>query len=72
MKTYEYYINLDERGEFYSDVRDENGETVVEFDTEFAIDASEQAMDIRDTDEIAEYLQMMGVISDDDEVIKGN
>lgn len=26
-----YYINLDERGEFYADVRDQSGETVFEF-----------------------------------------
>lgn len=30
MKTYEYYIDLDERGSFLADVRDENGETVFE------------------------------------------
>ena len=29
-KTFEYYINLDERGEFYADVRNQNGETVLE------------------------------------------
>lgn len=29
-KNYFYYINLDERGEFYADVRDSKGETVFE------------------------------------------
>lgn len=29
-KEYLYYINLDERGEFYADVRDENGNTIFE------------------------------------------
>jgi hypothetical protein len=28
--TYEYHINLDERGQFYADVRNENGDTVYE------------------------------------------
>lgn len=27
---YGYYINLDERGEFYADVRDQNGNTIFE------------------------------------------
>ena len=32
MKTYYYYINKDERGEFNADVRDENDNTVFETD----------------------------------------
>lgn len=30
METFTYHINLDERGEFFADVRDSNGETVFE------------------------------------------
>ncbi len=30
MKTITYYINLDERGEFYADVRDEQEKTIFE------------------------------------------
>jgi len=29
-KTYRYFINLDERGEFYADVRDENDNSIFE------------------------------------------
>jgi len=32
-KTYTFHVNLDERGEFYADVRDSEGETVFEIDT---------------------------------------
>lgn len=30
MKIFEYFINLDERGSFYADVRNPQGETVFE------------------------------------------
>jgi hypothetical protein len=33
MATFKYYVNLDERGEFYADVRNEQGKTVYEIDT---------------------------------------
>lgn len=30
MANYEYWINLDERGEFFADVRDADGKTILE------------------------------------------
>ena len=30
VKTFHYYINLDERGEFYADVRDERDQTITD------------------------------------------
>ena len=39
MKKYYYYINLDERGIFESDVRDSEDNTIIQFDTEGILEA---------------------------------
>jgi len=61
MGTFEYYINLDERGEFFADVRDSNGETVFEihgFDLfQFGI-----LLDKYDVDNLADYLVDLGIL----------
>jgi len=46
-----YYVNLNERGSFYADVRDESGETVFEVRAGDALDADESDLvpDVVDT-----------------------
>jgi len=61
---YGLYINLDERGEFYADVRDVNDKTVFEINTEEAEDLVEGGFikDPREPDEIESYLKDAGII----------
>jgi len=65
MKKYLYYINLDERGEFYADVRTESGDTVFEihgydfFEDGFMADKA-------DTGGLVEHLQTLGIMSEND------
>ena len=62
---YEYHINLDERGEFYADVRDESGNTVFEI---HGFDIFEDGY-MRHKDDIAglgEYLLDLGIVKDTD------
>lgn len=67
MTTYYYYINLDERGDFFADVRKENDETIVEFRD--AEDFYEDGFgDIRSVNDVEDYLKSVGVINADDEV----
>lgn len=69
-QTYEYYINLDERGEFYADVRDEDGQTVFEIKGPEGIEAAfmNGPNDLRG---LGQYLRIMGVISKGSMVVKG-
>lgn len=73
MSTYRYHINLDERGEFYADVRDPFGETVFEINTEAAYGLVEGGMvkDVRNPSKIKEHLVYLNFIDDGDEVISG-
>lgn len=65
---YEYWINLDERGEFFADVRADGGETVFEihgaeiFEDGFMRNKS----DVRG---LEAYLKSLGVIGKRDEII---
>lgn len=75
MKSYGYFINLDERGEFYADVRDpDTGETVFEITTPGATELVEDGFvkDVRDPGEIELHLIDLGIIEPDDEVIAEN
>ncbi len=75
MKEYEYFINLDERGEFYADVRDpDTGDTIFEITTPDATELVEDGFvkNLHDAAEIESHLIYLGVIEPDDEVIKGN
>lgn len=70
-QTFEYYINLDERGEFFADVRDESGNTVFElhgyqmFDDGFMSDSD-------DMDGLKAYLIEQGIMSEEDKLVDAN
>ena len=71
---YEYFINLDERGEFFADVRDDSENTIFEI----------QGLDIyclledgfmsnsRDIDGLTEYLVFLEVITPSDSITLAN
>ena len=73
-RRYEYYINMDERGEFNSDVRDELGRTVWECESiEFANGLWEcERVNVRDVRSLEQYLQHIGVIDGCATLEKGN
>ena len=67
--TYTYYINLDERGSFYADVRDQNEKTVFEIragnelaEDETSIFEDGYMRDARDVDGLTDYLRDLRVI----------
>ena len=69
---YGYYINLDERGSFYADLRDASGETV------FEIRADGEEIDLvdagymrhkTDIDGLAEHLRALEIIPRDAEIL---
>jgi len=68
--TYEYYINLDERGEFNADVRDADGKTVFEFDGEFFdygwMDSKQDVVGLN------EYLRTMNIIPSNSRTVVAN
>jgi hypothetical protein len=69
----EYFINLDERGEFYSDVRNaKTGETLIEFHTEEAIEWTEDGDNIRDAKTVLTYLIDVGVVRKGSTIEMGN
>lgn len=69
---YEYFINLDERGEFYSDVRDaKTGETIIEFHRE-ADEWDEDDEDIRDCNAVLRYLIDCCIVPKGSTMTKGN
>lgn len=68
-----YYVNLDERGEFYADVRNTGGETVFEIRISDAEDSNivedgfmAHKNDVRG---LEEHLADLGVIGKSDEVL---
>jgi len=69
-KTYEYYINLDERGEFSADVRDPNGKTVVEFGEGIFEDGFMRNKN--DISGLEDYLKSVKIIKSSDRVVKAN
>lgn len=75
MKTYGYYVDLDERGTFQASVRDENDQIV------YNIDNSEDAFDIfecgfmrhkGDLDGLTSYLVDLGVLKRGDRILSYN
>ena len=65
MKHYYYYINLDERGEFFADVRDKNDKTIFNLHGhEFFEDGF--MSDRYDLDGLHEYLVDVGLINEND------
>jgi hypothetical protein len=75
MANFEYFINLDERGEFNADVRNGKGKTVFEIPdiealNEFIEDGF--ANHGRDLDGINEYLQTVGILPTGAKLVRGN
>jgi hypothetical protein len=65
--TYGYSVNLDERGQFYADVRSEDGRTVFEVRSADSDDESDLVQDgfmsnWLDIAGLSSYLEQMGVI----------
>jgi hypothetical protein len=60
-----YHINLDERGEFFADVRDENDTTVFEIHG-FDIFEDGFMADAHDIDGLTAYLQHLNIIQSSD------
>ncbi len=72
MKTYKYYVNLDERGEYYADIRDENETTIVEIDTEYAQFLSEERVKLDNMTSIWNHFRTIGMIEYKSILTKGN
>lgn len=76
---YEYYINLDERGSFYADVRDPSGKTVFEIKAGNELDEGESSIfddgfmfDADDIGGLESYLKDLGILKSNDSIRKGN
>lgn len=71
LKSFGYFIDLDERGEFFADVRNSDGETVFEIKG-YDIFRDGFMKHKEDLDGLEEYLVSLGIMKDDDELVKGN
>lgn len=71
LRTYYYFVNLDERGEFAADVRDENDKTVWEtkgnevFEDGFMKNKN-------DLVGLKEYLVQLGIMNPSDKLLSSN
>jgi len=71
-KTYEFYVNLDERGSFYADVRDpDTDESIYEIDTEKIQQLGEDGYmrHNQDYEGLESYLKQLDIIKEDDGII---
>ena len=68
---YNYYINLNERGYFFADVRNNDGETIFEIHG-FDIFEDGFMSDQDDLDGLHELLVSHGYINKTDEIVRGN
>jgi len=68
---FSYYINLDERGEFFADVRDHADNTVLEI---HGVDIFEDGFMSHkyDLDGLRDYMATLGICTRDDNIIPGN
>ena len=71
-----YHVNLNERGSFYADVRDKDGNTIYEVrggnelgedETDLVTDGFMR--DLMDTRMLTEYLRDLSIIGHDDHII---
>lgn len=76
---YGYYINLDERGDFYADVRDADGSTVFEIRAGESLGEDESSIfedglmrDKHDLSGLTEHLRSLGVIPQDAKVLRSS
>lgn len=67
-----YYINQDERGEFNADIRDENDQSIVEIDTEYAEFLSNEGVRLHDIRSVWAYFGALGDIPKNGVLLKGN
>lgn len=70
-RTYEYFINLDERGEFYADVRNPEGQTVYEIRGQDIFEDGFMKHS-KDLDGLQAYLTDLGFLSPNDYLVHGN
>ncbi len=70
-ETFEYFINLDERGEFYADVRDCTGETILEIEGDSVFEDGWMKHN-QDLDGLKEYLCFLAIAGQRDTVKRGN
>lgn len=68
-KTHRYFINLDERGEFYADVRDESNNTIFEIKG-FDIFEDGWMRNKNDLMGLRNHLVDLGVMKNDDDLIR--
>lgn len=74
-KTYEYHINLNERGMFYADVRDANEKSVYSIKIGYGEDEDNNPVEngfmknLRDISGLEKYLKSLGVISRDSKIV---
>lgn len=69
--VYSYFINLDERGEFFADVRNTNGKTVFEIHG-FEIFEDGFMKHKRDLRGLEEYLKSLGIMPQKSRLVGGN
>jgi hypothetical protein len=68
MKTFHYFIDLDERGEFHADVRNKNGDTVFEIDG-FDFFEDGWMKHKKDLDGLEWYLKDLGIMKKGDRLV---
>ena len=68
---YEYFINLDERGEFYADVRDPDGNTVFEVKG-FEVFEDGFVDHKYDLESLEDHLHMLGFMPKGVSLVRGN
>lgn len=72
IKILKYYVNLDERGEYYADIRDENENTILEIDTEYAQFLSDENVKLHNLTSVWNYFRSIGMIPCNSILTKGN
>jgi len=71
MRAFEYYINLDERGEFFADVRDSNGKTIFEIHG-FDLFEERYMLDKYDVENLADHLVDLGILPSESSLTLAN
>ena len=69
-QTYEYFINMDERGEFRADVRDDMGNTILDIDESMFEDGFMKHK--KDLQGLKDYMANIGLIVQSDQIVPGN
>ncbi len=72
MKTYYYFTNLNERGEYYADIRNEAGDTLIEIDTEYAQFLKDEDVNVSNLLQVWRYFRDLGDFEKNSELVKGN